>query len=248
MTKNNAFEKLLLTAKLLRQHVESDLVDHHIAAGKRAETYQSPMWLIDCMEDIQDAQAALDTRPTPPTQIDLGELKKIMREKYCAELQVSCSHVGTVMDVTLDHLAHIYPDLFGKGVGMKIKSEKQRLAQQLKNLVGLARMGSASLGKYEAALKDAEELLLEVGEIEPPVVWPCGCQWDEDTGFSICAECSDLECFQSPEPTPLLEVFENGDMNLKSSGGIYEYRFNSSAIRRITNALKKYDCWKGSNQ
>lgn len=111
------------------------------------------------------------------------------------------------------------------------------LAQKLKDLIGLARLGAAGLWKYEAALKDAEELLLAL-EGREKVFWACGCTFIPERGFDICDECGESEAHKPPYPikTPL-EIFDGGDMNLKSSAGVTEYRFNRYAVRRIRNAL-----------
>lgn len=114
---------------------------------------------------------------------------------------------------------------------------EELLAQKLKDLVGLARLGASGLWKYEAALNDAEELL-RAREGKEKVIWPCGCEFEENKGFSICEECAESEAHKPPYPikTPL-ELFDGSDMNIKSSAGISEYRFNRYSIRRIRNAL-----------
>lgn len=78
--------------------------------------------------------------------------------------------------------------------------------------------------------------------LDASVKMHCGCSWHETTSWTICDECSKLEFFQAPKghKTPL-ELFDGNDLNLKSNSGVKQYAFNSYAIRRIRNALEKYE-------
>ncbi len=79
-------------------------------------------------------------------------------------------------------------------------------------------------------------------EYGAPVKMECGCSWHETTSWLLCDECSKLDCFAPPKNyKTALELFEGNDLNLKSSSGVRQYAFNSYAVRRITNALRKHD-------